>query len=1323
LIDLLAINVRSIHMIPTTMSHRPFIVVALQLTSAVPEEVQSITGVIWVKLGEHGNHLLDSVLESEILDVKAMADDAHRNKPVRVSDLASTQDNRFVISRAHSDRKHAISKIENAVRPTDYIHPNQPSTKKTRIKFCDLSPLHHAISILPNNKHPPYLLHLGVRQHNLFKRFGDLFDLDDAITNQNEAAELIADWHAEKHLYLTNLSISQKSRFERLGSLSDLDDAIFNQTRAIELMGDIHPNQPGCLSNLGASLCARFECLGNRSDLEDAILSIKKAVDLIDYSDIKKARYLSNLASSQGIHFHSFGDLSYLDNAISNQEKALKLTEGSHPSKPEYFSDLGNHRKARFQHLGYLSDIEDAILNAEKAVELTNDKHPSRPRHLLNLSTSQGTRFHHLGNLLDLENAIANQEKAVELVDDGHSNKPHYLATLGTIQTTRFLRLGHLSDLEDAISNQEKAVDLTSDGHPAKLIYVESLGMSQLTRFKRIGNLSDLDNAIVNIEKAVQLTDGAHPNQSMYLQDLGHCQQTRFKRLGNLSDLENAFSNQEKAIKLTNEENPSRPALLSNLGSSQATRFMRLGHHFDLENAIWNHAKALDLMDDGHPSRPSCLSNLSSAKAIRFERLGLLPDLESAISNIAKAVELTNDDHPDKPWYLLNLGSSQTQHFEFHGDLSYLERAISNQQLAAELINDGHPNKPQILGSLSTSQMRHFQHLGFICDLEDSISNVKKAAKLTSDDSPKKTFYLSQLGAVQKIRFELLGELADREACISSFKAATQLTAAYPRQALTAARQWAKISYSNGDLVSALEACRNALELLPKVAWLGLDTSSRQNWLLEERSEKLSTFAATCAVRLGRLEEAVELLDLGQSILWQQASSLRSDLEILRQEQPKLAEELERVGQQLDAENFSSSAFSFVESTACHSQRGTQDVGKERRNLVIMWESLVERVRQLPQFEYFLKTVPFHQLRRSASALGQVVIINASWCGVDALIFNATGPIRHIPLPDVDLEKLDELSGNISEWPANASAFQRRNHVTHFLKPALRAVWDDILIPIFNNIGISLVNATGPPQRRIWWYPTGPLTLIPIHAAGSGNRTIDVSRLVVSSYVSRLRYVFEAHRAASSNANQKLLIVGLPQTPGQRNLPQTTEEVNRVIQTFRLSGWSEENIISFHGSDATVDHVLGALDSCSWLHFACHGVHDPNFGMKSAFALNDGHLELCTITSKKISNGKFAFLSACQAASGLKNLRGEALHLAAGLQFAGFPSVIATMWNICDDDALKVADHTYRYLFRNGLQQLDPSDAATALNRAVLRFREDPSITVDRWAPFLHLGI
>jgi hypothetical protein len=70
----------------------------------------------------------------------------------------------------------------------------------------------------------------------------------------------------------------------------------------------------------------------------------------------------------------------------------------------------------------------------------------------------------------------------------------------------------------------------------------------------------------------------------------------------------------------------------------------------------------------------------------------------------------------------------------------------------------------------------------------------------------------------------------------------------------------------------------------------------------------------------------------------------------------------------------------------------------------------------------------------------------------------------------------------------------------------------------------------------------------------------------------------------------------------------------------------------------------------------------------------------------------------------------------------GFP-VSSPLWGISDADAPTVAGHTYKYLFRNGMQDVDPSEVATALNRAVLRLHNDLSVTVDRWAPFIHFGI
>ena len=73
-----------------------------------------------------------------------------------------------------------------------------------------------------------------------------------------------------------------------------------------------------------------------------------------------------------------------------------------------------------------------------------------------------------------------------------------------------------------------------------------------------------------------------------------------------------------------------------------------------------------------------------------------------------------------------------------------------------------------------------------------------------------------------------------------------------------------------------------------------------------------------------------------------------------------------------------------------------------------MWEELLERVRQLPQFKDFLKPTPFHQIIQAAIR-GQVIIINASQYGVDALIFDAADQIDHVPLPDADLVTLSKL--------------------------------------------------------------------------------------------------------------------------------------------------------------------------------------------------------------------------------------------------------------------------------------------------------------------------
>jgi hypothetical protein len=272
----------------------------------------------------------------------------------------------------------------------------------------------------------------------------------------------------------------------------------------------------------------------------------------------------------------------------------------------------------------------------------------------------------------------------------------------------------------------------------------------------------------------------------------------------------------------------------------------------------------------------------------------------------------------------------------------------------------------------------------------------------------------------------------------------------------------------------------------------------------------------------------------------------------------------------------------------------TEDIGNDRRHLVSVWDRLVDEVRKLPKFKHFLKPIPFHQLRKAATT-GQVVVINASKYGVDALIFSAIGPIEYVSLPDIDLKVLTELSSNIVlKQPGNASATQQRTYTKRFLKPALRTVWNDILITIFDKIQITSADTSGLPRRRIWWYPTGPLTFIPIHAAGPGNGANDASQLVISSYVTTLESLHQAQKKTRqiSQEQQKFLAISQPQTPGQNCIPQSQDEVNGVVQLLHSSGWLKDDIVCLYAPEATTGYVSDMLEACSWVHFACHGSQD-----------------------------------------------------------------------------------------------------------------------------------
>lgn len=258
---------------------------------------------------------------------------------------------------------------------------------------------------------------------------------------------------------------------------------------------------------------------------------------------------------------------------------------------------------------------------------------------------------------------------------------------------------------------------------------------------------------------------------------------------------------------------------------------------------------------------------------------------------------------------------------------------------------------------------------------------------------------------------------------------------------------------------------------------------------------------------------------------------------------------------------------------------------------------------------------------------------------------------------------------------------------------------------------------------HITWCLTGPLTSLPVHAAGlyGAKDKPKIFDYVVSSYIPTLTVLLSTQRRRPKGSQAtRLLTISQPATPGQNPLPGTINEVDALQALQSQTG--RFDITRLDDQEATVAAVLQRMKKCSWIHLACHGVQDAASPIDSAFLLINGRITLKEIMQQSFTHTELAVLSACQTAKGDSKLPEEAIHLAAGMLMAGYGSVLGTMWSIRDDDAPIIAGKFYKYLIDRAGG--DAGRAAYALHEAVAHLRgvrgEEEFM---RWVPFIHLGV
>ncbi|KAJ7463468.1 TPR-like protein [Mycena galericulata] len=1159
-----------------------------------------------------------------------------------------------------------------------------------------------------------------------FETAGGIDDIKTAITYQRQAVKLCPLWNSRHATFVGNLGIMLWAQFKQLGQIEDINESIECHRKLLHFMPRSHANHSASLSNLGNSLCCRFERLGDLSDINKSVSMFEDAVQLTPDGHPGKPFRLNNLGISLLRRFSRLGGLSDLSKAVLMLEDAVQLTPDGHPDKPSLLNNLGISLLRRFSRLGDLSDLSEAVLMLEDAVQLTPDGHPGKPSLLNSLGGSLLGRFEWLGDLSDIGNSVLMIEAAVQLTPDGHPDKPSRLYCLGSSLLGRFMRLGDLSDINKSILMLEDAVQLTPDGHPSMPFIFYNLGRSLFRRFERLGDLSDINKSVSVFENAVQLTPDGHPGKPHRLYNLGSSLGCRFEGLGDLSDINKSVSMFEDAVQLTPDGHPDKPSMLINLGNSLFRRFEWLGDLSDINKSVLLLEDAVQLIPDGHSDKPFMLYNLGNSLSRRFQRLGDLSDINKCVSTLEDAVQLAPDGHPYRPCGLNNLGVSLGCRFERLGDLRDINKSVLMLEDAVQLSPDGHRDKPCLLNTLGGSLLYRFCQLGDLSDINKSVLMLEDAVQLTPDGHPDKPSRLYCLGNSLWGRFEQLGTHEDLLQGISQYSLASQSTTGPAHIRFQASLMWGHLAQIDQHS-SLLQAYMVALDLLPQLAWLGLSIGDRHHYILE--AGKVVRDAAAAAIVAGQYKQAVEWLEQGRSIIWGQLLQLRTPIDNLQQHHPDLADRLRFLSAQLEQSGTRDSSTGL---TGAKTQASLSSMAQQCHEYAHERDKLLKKIRELEGFDRFLLPMTLSQLLPAAQT-GPVVVLNICETRCDALVLKpglGEENIIHVPLVDFTLHDAQSLHKSLScltgagrnlSFDSDRLNGYHEGHVPpeEVFADILSTLWLKVVKPVLDALAITNL-------QRVWWCPTGPLAFLPLHAAGlyEADQTFGskLSDFVISSYTPSLTALItglQAHSASERNQAFQLLTVSQPSAIGQSYLPGTQKEINRI----QLHA-GKHPVLQMEGNTATVDSVQKSMKECSWVHFACHGIQDVSNPTESALLLaGSSRLKLLSIIKLSIPHADFAFLSACQTATGDKELQEESVHLAAGMLSAGYRSVIATMWSIMDSDAPQIASDVYEHLF--GGSPLDSTRAAEALHLAVRKLQEEAGGKKPflHWVPYIHIGV
>lgn len=886
------------------------------------------------------------------------------------------------------------------------------------------------------------------------------------------------------------------------------------------------------------------------------------------------------------------------------------------------------------------------------------------------------------------------------------------MSNLAAVLQAQFRATGDAEALGESVDLLQEALASTEATDPVRDALVLNLAAGLHARYELTGDTDALLSCIEIVR----------PDET----DKGRDTATQARRLSLLSaalldlylaggsqDLDEAVSVARIAVNLTPPEDARLASRLTMLASALSVRSEATQDIADLASAIATARRALALTALPRPQAADLAANLGALLHSRYDLTGSLTDLDEAISLLSKA--MTSQRFP-RGSTLRNLGAALLSRFQQSGNTGDIDEAVTLHEHAVAALPADSGAASDYLADFGRCLIIRYGISRHASDIRKAITAIEEAVRRTPSQHPRMAEYLSALADARFLKFGRDADATAAAMAIDNWQQAAAIVGAGTSVRLRAARAWATTAAQMGNWMSAAAGYEAAIGLLPELLWRSTAEADRSS--LHDQLVDLPCDAAACMIEIGSPERALELLELGRSVLWTWLLGVPTDLDALSRGAPDLAEltgALARIRKEIDHTGV----------PLIHTRGGPEDIATRRLALAQEWDQLVAQVRSISGFEDFLRPPHADRLLALCSE-GPVIVVNMSRLRCDALVLGPHG-ISVLPLSELTYEDtVGRVNGFLSvisnlSRPAVLSDSHYRERI---LTELLAWQWRTIAAPVLDHLGLLQGDQDSTRRLpRIWLCPTGPLAVLPLHAAGLVGPDGSLRGLLdhtVPSYTTTVSQLTDVRRNTTTSEpgdamDKRPLLVSLAATPGLPGLPTASREMEFFV---RSAARIRPNILS--GDEATIASVLALLEGSSWVHFSCHGAAEVDEPWRSGIQLYDGLLTLTDLAAQEPPALQTVVLSSCQTSAAGMSSADESVNLIPAMQSVGARNVVGALWSVRDESAAVVAHHLYRD-FNDS-----PADAARRaaghLREAVMELRRANPQVPSVWACFVHYG-